>query len=254
MINEKSGGSVKLDELIGKQFETLEKNALHPTIDPVRFNFPISEDSFTEVVKRCYRLEVEKSGKVYIPDSYTDTHIGKLCHWLCSTSHRQSLMISGGIGNGKTTLLKSAISAIEIFGKSLYEIGYSDNSYGLTDAKLIRKYDRFSEDYKDKLLYFYVRALDVSKNDSEVLRECYNTNLLFIDDLGTEPSSVKDYGTPRTPMVELLYKRYDWKLPVIFTTNYTLSDIEKVYNARVSDRLKDMCDLLVFENGSYRGR
>lgn len=246
----------KLGELVEKRFETMKKEMLHPSVDEVRFNFPLAEDTFTDVVKRCYRLEVEKSGKVYVPDSFTDAHIGKICHWLCSTSHRQSLMISGGIGNGKTTLLKSVINAIELFGKSLYEISYSDRTFGfdVTDLHTIRKYERFSEDYNDKILYYYVRALDVSKNDSELLRECYNTNLLFIDDLGTEPSSVKDYGTPRTPMVELLYKRYDWKLPVIFTTNYTFSDIEKVYNARVADRLKDMCDLLVFENGSYRGR
>ena len=46
-------------------------------------------------------------------------------------------------------------------------------------------------------------------------------DVLGLDDLGTEPSEVLDYGNVYTPVIDLLTKRYEEQLFTIITTNLT---------------------------------
>ena len=86
---------------------------------------------------------------------------------------------------------------------------------------------------------------------------------LIIDDIGTEPVAVKDFGNEVLPFTELFYKRYDNRLPTIITSNLPLSvevrregdkevSIRGIYGARVLDRLNEICDKLPFSGGSFR--
>ncbi len=86
---------------------------------------------------------------------------------------------------------------------------------------------------------------------------------LIIDDMGTEPVAVKDFGNEVLPFTELFYKRYDNRLPTIITSNLPLSvevrregdkevSIRGIYGARVLDRLNEICDKLPFSGGSFR--
>lgn len=86
---------------------------------------------------------------------------------------------------------------------------------------------------------------------------------LIIDDIGTEPVAVKDFGNEVLPFTELFYKRYDSRLPTIITSNLPLSvevrregdkevSIRGIYGARVLDRLNEISDKLPFSGGSFR--
>ena len=86
---------------------------------------------------------------------------------------------------------------------------------------------------------------------------------LIIDDIGTEPVIVKDFGNEVLPFTELFYKRYDSRLPTIITSNLPLSvevrregdkeiSIRGIYGARVLDRLNEICDKLPYSGGSFR--
>ena len=76
--------------------------------------------------------------------------------------------------------------------------------------------------------------------------------MLGIDDLGTEPSEVMDYGNVYTPVIDLLTKRYEEQLFTIITTNLTPQQIREHYDDRIADRLNEMVEKKVFKNGTYR--
>lgn len=76
--------------------------------------------------------------------------------------------------------------------------------------------------------------------------------MLGIDDLGTEPSEVLDYGNIYTPVIDLLTKRYEEQLFTIITINLTPQQIRGHYGDRIADRLNEMVKKIVFNNCTYR--
>ena len=63
------------------------------------------------------------------------------------------------------------------------------------------------------------------KNNYEAYGKLISTDMLGIDDLGTEPSEVLDYGNVYTPVINLLTKRYEEQLLTVITTNLTQKQI-----------------------------
>lgn len=78
------------------------------------------------------------------------------------------------------------------------------------------------------------------------------TDLLGIDDLGTEPAEVQDYGNIMYPIKELLTMRYNAQLFTVFTTNLEPKDIRQRYDNRIADRLNEMMVKIVYNNKTYR--
>lgn len=70
------------------------------------------------------------------------------------------------------------------------------------------------------------------------------------DDLGTE-SSLKYYGNETNVMMEILLSRYDLfvsrKLITHLTTNLSAGEIEEIYGNRVRSRMREMFNLVAFE-------
>lgn len=71
------------------------------------------------------------------------------------------------------------------------------------------------------------------------------------DDLGVE-NNLKYYGNECNVMAETLLSRYDIfiskRIPTHITTNLSASEIEQHYGIRVRSRLREMCNLIAFEN------
>ena len=80
---------------------------------------------------------------------------------------------------------------------------------------------------------------------------CYK-RMLAIDDFGTEPLEVMDYGNVLYPLPELLMTRYERHLFTIITTNLTPQEIRPRYGDRIADRLNDMVGKVIFANSTYR--
>ncbi len=73
-------------------------------------------------------------------------------------------------------------------------------------------------------------------------------------DLGTENDS-NSYGNKRNVMEEIIFSRYEAKLPFKYThitTNLDKTMIEGVYGERFLDRLREMCNVLVIKCQSFR--
>ena len=75
---------------------------------------------------------------------------------------------------------------------------------------------------------------------------------MIVDDLGTEPREVMEFGNVYTPLIDLITTRYEEQLYTIFTTNLTPAQLEEKYGKRIVDRLNEMVEKVVFENESYR--
>lgn len=71
------------------------------------------------------------------------------------------------------------------------------------------------------------------------------------DDLGTE-NNLKYFGNECNVMAEILLSRYDLfiskKLQTHITTNLSASEIENHYGNRVRSRLRQLCNLIAFDN------
>ena len=71
------------------------------------------------------------------------------------------------------------------------------------------------------------------------------------DDLGTE-NNLKYFGNECNVMAEILLSRYDLfiskKLLTHITTNLSATEIEKHYGNRVRSRLRELCNLIAFDN------
>lgn len=102
----------------------------------------------------------------------------------------------------------------------------------------------------------FITAQDVANlasNDTQKFEAISKSGFLIIDDLGCEPQVVKNYGTNITPVIELLYRRYDTMMPTIVTSNLGKNDIRGYYGERISDRFNEMFDRLFYSAESYRG-
>ena len=129
------------------------------------------------------------------------------------------LLLSGNVGNGKTTAAKAAISVFQKMG---------------TAAVIKNAYD-ISLLYKD---------IEKKQRAADEYTSLSNAVLLFIDDLGTE-------SNPQS-LSEILYNRYNNMLATIFTTNLEYSELAGKYGARIFDRFEELVELIPFKGESFR--
>jgi DNA replication protein DnaC len=196
-----------------------------------RFSIKKCVPEIPAMLKECYVFEVNKRRLTFVDDAKTLEHINKAAQWLVSEDLKPGLLLCGSVGNGKTTLARAVCDLIKI----LYDSGFSN------EAKVVK----------------CISALDITrlakKTDLEEFEKCKKAELLFIDDIGTEPVSVKTYGNEITPVVEAIEYRYDMQLFTIATTNLDDDGIKNQYGLRTFDRMTEMFDKISFDHQpSYR--
>ena len=203
---------------------------------PVIRRFSIDPNHYAadvpEMLKLCYKAEVEKRGRSYRDDEPTQQHIASVAKWLVGENSRKpGLFLYGGVGNGKTTMTEAMRTLIGLLYGNEYR-------------------------YEDRKGVVSVSALELAQiakdEDGGRMKHLKETELLHIDDVGTEPASVKVWGNEVSPLVEILYSRYDRMLYTVITSNLTDEDILPRYGDRIADRFREMFDFLSIENKSYR--
>ena len=179
---------------------------------------------------KAYNAVCLEHGRLPKYDGATKENILAVSRWL-TEGKRPGLLLYGGIGTGKTTMAKAIARVINAY--KIVEGWPSVQEMKVTTARQLARLD--AEEHREYLNY------------------CQADKLL-IDDLGTEPASVKSYGNESFPIVELLCKRYDQRLMTIVTTNLDDQGIAAMYGERVADRFRDMFDRKVYTGKSYRGQ
>lgn len=139
----------------------------------------------------------------------------------------KGILLSGPIGCGKTSLinLMKYLTPTEhkFFVKPCRDISFEFIQDGY---QIIHKYS------KGKLYEFEPKTI------------CF-------DDLGTE-NNLKYYGNECNVMAEIILSRYDIfiakRIQTHITTNLSASEIETYYGNRVRSRLRELCNLIAFDN------
>ena len=195
-----------------------------------RFKLSMSEEKAYSYLLATIMAEVEYRHRVFCSNEDMEKQLQEMAHWLTTPSSHFGILLCGGCGNSKSTMLK----AFQQLLNTLHiPKPYNEGTYGIriVDAK-------------------YIAYL--CKNNYEAYRKLINVDMLGIDDLGTEPSEVLDYGNIYTPVIDLLTKRYEEQLFTIITTNLTPQQIRGHYGDRIADRLNEMVKKIVFNNATYR--
>jgi len=77
--------------------------------------------------------------------------------------------------------------------------------------------------------------------------------IICFDDLGTE-NNLKYYGNECNVMAEILLSRYDIfiakRIPTHITTNLSASEIETHYGKRVRSRMRELFNLIAYDNNT----
>lgn len=211
--------------------EALKQVLLNRRITKEHFRLPMTEQMAYDYLLAAYMAEVEYRHRDFVCSGEMQDQLSKMAHWLTTDSSKFGILLCGECGNGKSTMLKAFQQVLNY----LKIPSQSDNrSIGIqiVEAKYIDHLCR-----KD-----YPAFLSLS-----------GSNMLGIDDLGTESKEVMDFGNIFTPVIDLLTKRYEEQLFTIITTNLTPPQIREHYGERVADRLNEMVEKIIYRNGSYRG-
>ncbi|GAB6959756.1 hypothetical protein JCM15754A_10910 [Prevotella aurantiaca JCM 15754] len=174
--------------------------------------------------------EVEYRCRSFQENVDVKAQLQQIANWLTSDSSKFGILLCGECGNGKSTLVKAFQQLLNLLSIP-NPIGQGNYGIQITDSKYIAH---------------------LAKTDYKAFVQLSQKNMLGIDDLGTEPQEVMDFGNVVTPVIDLLTKRYDEQLFTIITTNLTPKQIREHYGDRIADRLNEMVEKIIFKNGTYR--
>lgn len=196
----------------------------------------------------AYNNIVTQRGGTPTDEASTRANIGSIARWLTDVKLRPSLLLRGGVGNGKTTTAKSIVATFEAL--RLLAVQKLRNDRWQMAAEQDAVYTALSR-LPTLRIVSAVDAVALAK-DEYAFKQMRNSLVLIIDDLGTEPATAKVYGTEQTPIAEVINHRYEAMLTTIITTNLNDDAIAKQYGERTIDRLREMCERLTFTGASYR--
>jgi energy-coupling factor transporter ATP-binding protein EcfA2 len=139
----------------------------------------------------------------------------------------KGILLTGPIGCGKTTLMTL-----------MKHLAPADNKFSVKPCRDI-SFEFIQDGYQ------IIHKYSIGKlYQSEPRTYCF-------DDLGTE-NNLKYFGNECNVMAEILLNRYDLfiskKLKTHITTNLSANEIEKQYGNRVRSRLRELCNLIAFDN------
>lgn len=201
-----------------------------------RFRLPMDEERAFEFIMAANVAEVKRRFREFCYNDAIEEQARQVAKCLTANDSKFGIVLCGGFGNGKTTMMKALQNLLNYLKipnpNQTSSTGYNKN-YGLP---IINVMD-------------IVEARKSAPAKFQIWTEC---DMLGIDDLGTEPVEIMDYGNVMCPIVELLTKRYDAKLFTIITTNLEPKDIRQRYGPRIADRLNEMMTKVIYRNPTYR--
>lgn len=173
----------------------------------------------------CDRLHQQSGIVTHVLPEQTSQAIVRVASWITDIHARPGLILLGGVGTGKTTLMRA-------LKDTLLNVGATSRFF------LASEFGTLFFDNQEQTEYQLLQG-----------NWC---KFLLLDDIGTEPRVIKEYGNAIEPFNRIVEARYFNCLPLVFTTNLSLEEIGNTYGERIADRLAEMCDVITFNGESYR--
>ena len=187
-------------------------------------------DEAEAYIRGAFEAQVELRGGAVQYDEMTVRNLRLVAETLAGDSQKFGLLLAGTCGNGKTTTMRAVQSVVMLLNSTYYNRCGQRIGNRLLEAKEITQ---------------------LSDKDGQLT--AYKTvPVLFLDDLGREPTEVLKYGNVTSPITELLEYRYNQRLTTIVTTNLEPSEIREKYGDRIADRFNEMFALVKYTGASYR--
>lgn len=196
-----------------------------------RFKLLMNGETAAQYLIAAISAEVEYRDHTFLNGDELQKQVVHVAHWLCGLYHKNSLLLAGGCGNGKTTFVYAMQNVVNHLNITNQVTG---QNFGIS-------------------LYNAKDLANICKTRPKDWRPIMDKDLMAIDDLGTEPREIIEYGNVLSPIIDLISYRYEHQLPTILTSNLTPQQISEVYGKRIGDRLKETTEIVPFLNGSYRG-
>lgn len=193
------------------------------------FKLPMTVDEAEVYIRGAFEAQVELRGGTVEYDEMTTRNLRLVAETLAGDGHKFGLLLAGTCGNGKTTTMRAVQSVVQLLNNTRYRSGERIGNR-LLEAKEIAQLS----------------------GKPEQLTAYQTIPLLFLDDLGREPTEVMQYGNVTSPITELLEYRYNQRLTTIVTTNLEPSDVRQKYGDRIADRFNEMFALVSYTGASYR--
>lgn len=183
----------------------------------------IKEQNFDKFSFDYYSKEKTDEG-ISPYDNMTKIYEG--CKNFCENfeSNEKSLMFYGSVGLGKTFLSSSIAKELMDKGHTVVYV----RATGLFNA------------YED---YRFGRNTDRS-----VIENIYGSDLLIIDDLGTEPNSANNLSF----LFDVINERINKGKKIIINTNLSLGELTKMYSTRFTSRLYEHFNMYKFMGEDIR--
>lgn len=169
---------------------------------------------------------------------------------------QKGIALLGTVGVGKTSFfyfrnwLMNNIEIKNVNGEVSVGLFISRTS---TQTSLIAPIQSCSKD----IVETFLRASSDDLADATMKKYTSAKEYVF-DDLGVENTSVNRFGTISNVMADIFTARYElyekFGTKTFFTSNLMTSDIKQSYGARVADRLRSMCNVVIFPQDSESKR
>ena len=211
--------------------EVLKSQLLHRKPMKARFKLPMNSETAAQYLIAAISAEVEYRDHTFLNGDEFQKQVAHVSQWICGLTHKNSLLLAGGCGNGKTTFVYAMQNIV--------------NHLNITNQVTGQNFGISLFNAKD--------LANICKTCQKDWRAIMDKDIMAIDDLGTEPREVIEYGNVLSPIIDLISYRYEHQLPTILTSNLTPQQISEVYGKRIGDRLKETTEIVPFLNGSYRG-
>lgn len=137
----------------------------------------------------------------------------------------KGIRLYGNAGTGKTTLFK----IMEQYRK-------------IDNVMLINLKQKLKIPYAILINSSRKMVADFQENGYEGIEHYFNRTVLCIDDLGSEETTAKHYGTKCEVLNEIIETRYTNSLITHVSTNLNGEQTLNKYGERVYSRLKEMCN------------
>lgn len=230
---------IELDELEIEAALKLARETKYYMLKRQQYNEKIRK---AHIAKKYTSSEILGKFKQFlVADADNEKIVLNLCKYFaeegCDLDPDKGILLVGGVGIGKSTLM-------QFFSRN------QKGMYRVISCREIES-DFSSEGEKSVQNCSYNLTVSPSGNEFAHMEMGY-----CFDDLGTEANG-KHYGKEKNVMAEIILNRYDNNIPFPFThitTNLTARQIEDEYGQRVTDRMKQMFNIITFPTNAASRR